>query len=426
MKFKLNGAKSRRRSRINFKRLKVLSKHPFAVPVITGFCLILLTIAFVIFFGNAKQIQVTPDSKIVIITDAGIKQVVPSDDKTVGTLLKRLNITLGQDDVVQPSLSTPINQDDFRINIYRAVPVEIVEDSVAYYSFSAAMTPRAIANQVGVVATASDYVTSQPSENFLASSAIGRQVIIESGIPIVLNLYGTDLPIYVHASTVAGVINQENIELTSEDQVTPSLNSSISPNEQISISRPGVKTAIVTQSIATPVQTTYVSDLAYGTSSIVQQGSPGKEVVAYESSSDGTILDPSSPIQTIVTVPPVTEIVDEGDSLSGIQGDMSLAGISPVDYSYVDFIVSHESGWCPTKWQGEIGYCPASFSQLYDSDDEIGYGLCQSTPPDKMAKFGDDWQTDPITQLEWCNWYAQMKFGSWYNAYIHWIDYGNW
>ncbi len=426
MKFKLEGAKSRRSSRINFKRLKVLSRHPFAVPVITGFCLILLTIAFVIFFGNAKQIQVTPDSKIVIITDAGIKQIVPSNDKTVGTLLKRLNISLGQGDVVQPNLSTPINQDDFRINIYRAVPVEIVEDGVAYYSFSAAITPRAIANQAGVMATASDYVSSQPSENFLASSAIGRQVIIESGIPIVFDLYGTDLSIYVHASTVAGVINQENIQLTSEDQVSPSLNSSISPNEQVSISRPGIKTEAVTQSIATPVQTTYVSDLAYGTSSIVQQGSPGKEVIAYELSSDGTILDPTSPIQTIVTVPPVTEIVDEGDSLSGIQGDMSLAGISPVDYSYVDFIVSHESGWCPTKWQGEIGYCPANFSQLYDSDDEIGYGLCQSTPPDKMAEFGDDWQTDPITQLEWCNWYAQMKFGGWYNAYIHWIDYGNW
>jgi uncharacterized protein YabE (DUF348 family) len=426
MKFKLDEVKSRRKSRIDFKRLKVLSKHPFAVPVITGFCLILLTIAFVLFFGNAKQIQVTPDSKIVIITDAGVQQIVPSDDKTVGTLLKRLNISLNQGDVVQPSLTTPIDQDDFRINIYRAVPVEIVDNGIAYYSFSAATTPRAIASQVGVIATASDYVTSQPTENFLASDAIGRQVIIESGIPIVLDLYGTDLPLYVHASTVAEVMSQENIQLTSEDQVTPSLNSSISPNEQVSISRSGIKTEIVTQPIATPVQTTYVSDLAYGTSSIVQQGSPGKEVVAYELSPYGTILDPSSPIQTIVTVPPVTEIVDEGDSLSGIQGDMSLAGISPADYSYVDFIVSHESGWCPTKWQGEIGYCPAGFSQLYANDDDVGYGLCQSTPPDKMAEFGADWQTDPITQLEWCDWYAQMKFGGWYNAYIHWIDYGNW
>ena len=55
-----------------------------------------------------------------------------------------------------------------------------------------------------------------------------------------------------------------------------------------------------------------------------------------------------------------------------------------------------------------------------------GYGLCQATPGYKMASAGSDWETNPITQLRWCNSYADNTYGSWYNAYIHWVDYSWW
>src|SRR6185437_11391330 len=122
-------------------------------------------------------------------------------------------------------------------------------------------------------------------------------------------------------------------------------------------------------------------------------------------------------IQTVVVQPAVPQIVVVGSSLSGIKGDMALAGISPSDYQYVDYIVSHESGWCPTKAQGQYGGCPpySGFVTSYG-----GYGLCQSTPGIKMATAGADWATNPITQLKWCSGYAQARYGSWYNAYEHW------
>lgn len=417
-------AKIKRGSRRQIRRAKFLGRNPLYVPVITGFCLILLTFLLLVVFGNAKQIHVTPNSKIVIITHDGIRQIVPSNDKTVGDLLQRLDIKIHSGDVVQPSLSTDIDQDDFRINIYRAVPVEIINNGVENYTFSAATTPRAIAQQADTGVTATDYVTSQQSNNFLADGSIGKQVIIEAGIPINLDLYGDNLSLFVHASTVSNLIKYENIHLNPTDQVTPSINSAIYPHEQIAISGKGIKAVSVSQSIPMPVQTNYVSNLAYGTSSVVQQGSPGQQVVVYEEITTNGVVT-QTPLETIVTVPTVTDIVDEGDSLTGIQGDMSLAGISPSDFSYVDFIVSHESGWCPTKWQGDIGYCPAGFTQQYSDDAEVGYGLCQSTPPDKMASYGADWQTDPITQLEWCNSYAS-RYGGWYGAYIHWTNYGSW
>jgi hypothetical protein len=171
-----------------------------------------------------------------------------------------------------------------------------------------------------------------------------------------------------------------------------------------------------------PIQTIEVASLAYGTSSVVQQGSAGEEAITYQENTQNGKVVSSTPIQTVITTPPVTEIVDEGDSLSGIQGDMALAGIAATDYQYADYIISHESGWCPTKAQGEH-YCPAIPDDPMTPD---GYGLCQATPGYKMQSAGADWATNPITQLKWCSGYAESRYGSWYNAYIHWVDNGNW
>lgn len=90
---------------------------------------------------------------------------------------------------------------------------------------------------------------------------------------------------------------------------------------------------------------------------------------------------------------------------------MARAGIAVSDYQYVDYIVSHESGWVATKWNyGGSG----------------AYGLGQALPAGKMAPFGADYMTNPITQLRWATSYAQARYGSWYNAYIYWANNHLW
>ena len=401
------------------KRLKIASHHPWAVPLFVFMGLIVLTIAGYMVF---KPHQTTVAPEVVIINHDHVVQVVPSIEPTVGKLLKRLHIVLHQGDVVEPSLATKINQDDFRINIYRAVPVQIVDGSQITYAFSASATPRAIVQQSGINLYPQDYVSIKPVSNFISQGGIGEQVVIDRATPINLNLYGTPLVIRTHATTVAELIKQNKINITKNDQVLPSLNSAITANMQIFIERQGQKIVSVTQAIAMPVNTVYDNSLAYGTNAVVQQGSPGQEVITYQDKTTNGVVVSQTPIQTIVSVPPVTEIIDEGTNLAGIKGDMALAGISPSDYQYADYIISHESGWCPTKAQGE-GYCPA----IPDNPmTPYGYGLCQATPGYKMASAGSDWETNPITQLEWCNGYAQSHYGGWYNAYAHWFHYRWW
>ena len=394
--------------------IKKASKRPFAVVVFATLGLLLLTGIGIVIFSIQDNGQISPIPRVVIINHDHIQQIVPSIEPTVGKLLAKLHIPIHQGDVVEPSLDTKIQQDDFRINIYRAVPVEVIDGTSKQFTFSAATTPRAIATQTGTTLYPQDEVNTVPVTNFLSQGAIGEQVIINRAIPVNLNLYGTKVLIRTHATTVAELIKQENIKLTAHDQVVPAEDTPITPNMPVFIVRQGEKLESVTKSIPMPVDTIYDNTLAYGTSAIRQQGSAGQEVVTYQDQLENNIVVSRNPIQTVVTVPPVTEIVVEGTNLSGIKGDMALAGIAPSDYQYADYIISNESGWCPTKWQGEYGGCPVYHGT--PTSPYIGYGLCQATPGYKMASAGSDWATNPITQLEWCNNYAVNTYGGWYGA----------
>lgn len=92
--------------------------------------------------------------------------------------------------------------------------------------------------------------------------------------------------------------------------------------------------------------------------------------------------------------------------------------------SSLAYIYSHESGCCTTKWQGEVGGCPAYHGTPQDAS--AGYGLCQSTPGWKMASAGSDWATSWATQNAWCTQYANDRYGGTEAAYEHWIVNLNW
>ena len=410
-----------RTKRIHVRRLKLWGQHPFAVPVFTIAFLLFVTVGG-FYLLNRQPAAPHKDTFIVIISHDHLAQTVPSKEPTVGALLEKLQITLNQGDVVEPAPSAPVNQDQFRINIYRAVPVEIVDGTQHTFTFSAATTPRSIATQAGITVYPEDEVITAPTSSFVSQMAIGEQVVINRSLPINLNLYGTPLPTRTHAKTVAELLREKKITLGQGDSVQPAADTLLTDNEQVFLIHNGTKIETVTQTIPTPVQTIQDSTLAFGTSAVRQQGSAGQQAVTYQINLQNGVEISRTVIQTVVSQAAVTQITVVGTNLSGIKGDMALAGIAASDYTYADYIISNESGWCPTKAQGEH-YCPAVPDNQFTLS---GYGLCQATPGSKMASAGDDWATNPITQLKWCNGYALNHYGSWLAAYNHWVSYRWW
>jgi resuscitation-promoting factor RpfB len=405
-----------------FKQVRQRSRHPFAVPFLTFAVLLSLTLTGYLVARQTNKLPPVQDARIVIISHDHQQQVIPTKEHTVGALLDKLHLALNQGDIVEPARNTPINQDEFRINVYRAVPVEVVDGTQRTFTYSAAKTPRAIAQQAGSTLYPDDHVSNTPTENFVADASIGPQVVIDRATPVNVDLYGTSVVLRTHAATVGDLIKEKGIKLQPKDQVVPALNTPITANQQVSFIRTGTKVLTVTEAIAMPVQSINDNSLAYGTSAIRQQGSPGQQVVTYSVNLVNNVETSRTAIQTVVTKPAVTQIEVVGTSISGIKGDMALAGIAPGDYQYADYIISHESGWCPTKAQGQYGGCPAYAGSVPSYG---GYGLCQSTPGSKMASAGADWATNPITQLRWCSGYAS-RYGGWAGAYNHWVANHSW
>lgn len=384
-------------------------RHPHVVPLLTFAFLIVLTGAVYVLARQTHRLPVEQNVRIVIISHDHQQQIVPSKVQTVGQLLKKLHLTLGEGDVVEPAASTKIQQDQFRINIYRAVPVEIIDGSTRKFAFSAATTPRAIAQQTGMNLYPEDQLTADPVQNFVKTGSIGQQLIVDRATPVDVDLYGTHLTLRTQATTVGAMMHEKHIHLLASDHLSLPQTTPITPNIHVAFIRTGTKAETDTEEIPMPVQSINDPTLAYGTKAIRQQGSPGQQVVTYQVKLVNNVETGRVIMQKVITKEPVTQIEVIGTSLSGIKGDMALAGIGPGDYNYADYIISHESGWRPNAGNASGAY-----------------GLCQALPGFKMSSAGSDWATNPVTQLRWCNGYAVGRYGSWGAAYNHWVAYRNW
>lgn len=410
-------------------RLREWHAHPFGLPVTVFVGLLFLSGVLLLLLSTTHTTSAFhPDTSfIAIISHDHETQTVPTHEPTVGALLRKLNIPVSARDRVEPSLDTTIAQDNLRINIYRATPVTITDGSTTTSTYSAAATPRSVVAEAGLSLNAEDGVSSQPAENLVSQQSLGERIVIDRAQPLTLNDYGTVLSMRTHAKTVADLLRFKNIHLTAADTVIPALDTPITANMQVFVTRKG--TQIVTQSQAIPVPTQTVTDpsLSFGTTAVRQQGTPGTQVLTYQVHMENGKEVGRTLLQTVITVPAVPQIVAQGQAVtipSDKQAVMAQAGISPSDYKYVDYIASHEGGWCPTKVQGTHN-CPGYMSPS-DVPAYGGYGIFQATPGRKMASAGSDWATSAVIQIRWATGYAVGRYGSWAGAYNHWTASHNW
>ena len=422
LRFKKRYAVHQRRK---VRTIKRVTRHPaVAVPLVTISVLILLSVIGILALSGGKPQLKDTDTHVVIITHDNIEQSLPTREPTVGDVLKRAGIAIHEGDVVEPDQSTEVVSDNFRVNVYRAVPVTIVDKGRKLFAYTAAKTPRSIVKQAGIEVYPEDRLDLLPVNNFLVEGSIGERVVVTRATAVNLNLYGTQLSLRTQAKTVGDLLKEKNIKLSKGDTVQPAVSTPIKSNDQIFVLRQGIKIEFTEEEIPMPRQIVEDSGLSFGTQVLRQQGSSGRRLVTYQIDQN---TGERKKIQEVTLVEAVPNIVARGKAVqipSDKQAVMAAAGIAVSDYPYVDFIMSHESGWCPTKLQGQIGYCPPYAPVSIPNN--LGYGIGQATPGSKMASFGADWKTNVVTQLHWATSYAKARYGSWAAAYNHWQDRHNW
>lgn len=397
-------------------------RRPYVAPIMGLLVGVAIVGGVVLSRGGTASLRPS-DSHVVFLSDSGQQETLDTKAKTVGDLVAKLPLHLISQDVVEPSLDTPIVQDNFRVNVYRARPVTVVDNSAKQVTLTAQRSARVVAQQAGLTVYPEDNVSFGPGS--VTQNIIGEEVIVNPATPVQLTLYGTPLDIRTQAKTVGDMLKSKNVKINAKDTVTPSLSTPIAAGLQVNVIRNGIQVVSVQSDVPAPVQ--YINDtsLSLGATAVRQSGSPGVMVTTYQIDVEGGVEVSRTQLQQVVTTQPVPQIIARG-TIVDIAGNktavMAAAGISSSDYGYADYIISHESGWCYTKAQGE-SYCPSSPD---NSGTPNGYGLCQATPGYKMGSAGGDWATNPITQLVWCSGYANSRYGGWYNAYAHWLNSHNW
>jgi uncharacterized protein YabE (DUF348 family) len=370
------------------------------------------------------------DSHVVRVSIDGKSQMVPTRAKTVKEFLDRADVKIDQGDVVEPAADSNIDEDDFRINVYKARPVTIVDGEKQIHTVSAAKTPRSVATQAGLTVYPEDNIeTSHPTNQILKDQVLGEKIIVDRATPTHLNLYGTPITVRTRAKNVGDLLKEKQVNLGPGDNVQPSVDTPLSPDVQVFVVRSGTQISTVEEPIAMPTETVEDASLSFGASAIRQRGSEGKKVVTYQVELKNGREVGRTRIQEVVAVAPIKQIVARGKAFSvpnDKSGLLAGAGIALSDYPFVNYIISRESGWCATKWQGQAGYCPGYYSELHSPSSGYGYGLCQATPAGKMASAGSDWASNPVTQLKWCSGYANGRYGSWEGAYNAWQRQGWW
>lgn len=391
--------------------VKGVHRHPaFFVPATTFGVLLVLGLGalLVVTKGDPAPTLSASNSRVVIVTVNGEEQVVPTRAKNVGELLQRMHVQLHEGDIVEPAKNTEIVSDNFRVNVYRALPVTVVDGNTETRALSAAATPRSIAKQSGIEAYPEDRLKLDPVDDFVTQGVIGQRLVVERATPVNVNMYGAPLVVRTHAKTVGEFLKEKNITLADGETVQPSVETAISSTEPIFVNRKGITVQVATEDIAP--DTEYVEDatLSFGSRAIRQQGTPGKRLVTYQINSQ---TGARTKMQDIIIQQPVASIVARGtyvDVPSDKQAVMAAAGISKSDYMYVDFIISHESGW--RAGATNAGGCG---------------GLGQACPASKLAAVCPNWQRDPVCQLKFFSGYSS-RYGGWAGAYAAWQSKGWW
>lgn len=399
----------------HIQRFKRWHNHPFGVPVALFLVLLAIGVVFILVLAHQHKLVLSNDSHIVVVSYDGQHQAVPTKAHTVGELLGKLHVPIGKYDRVEPSADTEIVQDNFRVNIYRAVPVTINDGGVLRTSYSAATTARSIVAQTGMTLYPEDNVVAAPAHNLIEEKSLGQVVTIERSIPVNLNIYGTQTATRSLAKTVNGLVAEKHIKLVEGANLMPGGSTPLTNNMQVFVLNKGVSITSTEEVVPMPVQNIDDDNLTLGSRAVRQVGSPGKQVVTYQVTKDPvTGKETRQAIQTVVVQDPVVQIVAIGKHVA-VPADkiaiMVAAGVSPSDYGYVDFIVSHEGGWGGATKSNYGG--------------SGAYGICQALPGSKMATAGADWATNPVTQLRWCSSYAN-KYGGWAGAYNFWLAHRYW
>jgi uncharacterized protein YabE (DUF348 family) len=356
--------------------------------------------------------SVNNQQRMITIYDRGVEQTIITKAGTVREALQQADISIDAVDLVEPRLDAQLVAEHYNVNIYRARPIIVEDGTTKIRTITAAQSPSKIAHSAGVTLYPEDKTDIKRVDDVVTDGGAGLKLTIDRATPFTFVLYGKKLEnTRTQATTVADMLKEKNVKLGPKDGISVPLSTGLVAGMSVEVWRNGVQTVTNEEEVPMPIEQVKDQDRAKGFHEIRTPGKPGKKQVTYEINMQNGIEVSRRVIQSVTTLEPVKQI--EVIGAKGCANDpnanrvighqlMLAAGFGEDQWTYLDKLWSHESGWIE---------CKANYGG------SGAYGIPQALPGSKM---GEGWQEDPVVQIRWGLNYIKDRYGTPQGAYTHW------
>ena len=356
--------------------------------------------------GADEMPAVASDQHVLTIHDRGDEQVVITKAGTLGEALKLAGIEISAGhDVVEPSLDSELVASNYSINIYRARPITVVDGVVKKNITTAEQTPERIAKAAGITIYNEDQTDfSAPSD--ILSNGSSQVMSIDRATVVQFTLYGKHAQVRTRATTVEEFLKEKSIKIGSNDYLSVDRGQAISAGMTIELWREGKQTVTVEEEVDFEIEKVQDANREVGYREVKTPGVKGKRNATYEIEMKNgqeasrteiasvTIEEPKKQVEIIGAKLPTPTNPTEAQAIG--KEMMLAAGVGEDQWGCLYNLWMRESGWRTTAGNVSSG----------------AYGIPQSLPASKMAAFGDDYLTNPRTQIAWGLSYIKGRYGT--------------
>jgi len=264
-------------------------------------------VAAVGFFNLNTTVRADDNKRLITVYDRNTTSSFLTSQTTIEAALKVNGIELDPRDTVEPSRDEELIANDYRVNIYRARPVFVIDGSTRIKVMTPYQVPERIAKDAGITMYSEDTTSLKPSADFVGDGA-GLQMSIDRATPIILDLYSKKTEVRTQGETVADMLKEKGIELGVNGRVSVALTTPITAGMEIRVWQEGKQTVTLDRAIAFGKQHIQDADRPIGYRVVSTPGVEGVETLTYEIEVKDGIELSRKQIASIVTIQPVKQV----------------------------------------------------------------------------------------------------------------------
>jgi resuscitation-promoting factor RpfB len=286
--------------------------------------------------------------KAVSLSLDGASSSIHVFGSTVGDLLAKQEISVGEHDLVQPAADAALQDGDTVVVRYgRKLTVTMDGKTTDYWTTATSVD--AALTELGIRADAATLSVSRSEP--LGRAGLALTITTPKNVTVTVD--GTTKTVASNGSTVADALQQLKVTLGGQDRVNPAPETPLTEGLAVTVNRVEKKTVNETQPVAYKVTNQDDGNLAKGTKKVTTKGVAGEQNLTFEEVWVDGKLESRNQTGAQVTKNPVDQVVAVGTKAPAPPpaapapppaGNTSGAGLNLANAAMWDRIAQCESG----------------------------------------------------------------------------------